>query len=127
MTLCCLPTKSPPCTAGARTLRFLQTLRLTLHADKAQIFPVKNGLNFLGWRIFPHYRRLRRENLRHALQRLKRQHAAFARGELAPDRLTASVRAWLAHAAHGDTYQLRRRVMRRFVFTIERRSHIPST
>jgi hypothetical protein len=101
-------------------IEFLQRQRLTLHTDKAQVFPVKHGINFLGWRVFPHYRRLRRENVRHAIRRLRWQQAAFARGELPPDRLTASVRAWLAHAAHGNTYRLRRQVMGRFAFALER-------
>jgi RNA-directed DNA polymerase len=95
---------------------FLQTLRLTLHERQAQVFPVKNGIDFLGWRLFPHYRRLRRDNVRHAVRRLRRQQAAFARGELSQEALTASVQAWLAHAAHGNTYQLRRRVLRQFTF-----------
>jgi hypothetical protein len=96
---------------------FLQTLRLTLHEDKAQVFPVKSGIDFLGWRLFPHYRRLRRENVRFAIRRLRWQQAAFARGELDLDALTTSIQAWLAHAAHGNTYQLRRRIMGQFTFT----------
>jgi RNA-directed DNA polymerase len=51
------------------------------------------------------------------VRRLRRQQVAFARGELRQEQLTASIRAWLAHAAHGDTYRLRCRVMQRFVFT----------
>lgn len=101
----------------AEVIGFLQTLRLTLHEEKAQVFPVKNGVDFLGWRLFPHYRRLRRDNVRHAVRRLRRQQVAFARGDMSQEHLTASVRAWLAHAAHGDTYRLRCRVMQRFIFT----------
>jgi len=97
-------------------IAFLQTLRLTLHEEKAQVFPVRDGIDFLGWRLFPHYRRLRRDNVRYALRRLRRQQAAFARGELSQEALSASVRAWVAHAAHGNTYCLRRRILRRFVF-----------
>jgi hypothetical protein len=119
-----------------RVIDFVRTLRLTLHEDRAQVYPVKNGINFLGWRLFPHYRRLRRENVRHAVQRLRQQQAAYARGELSLDDLTASVQAWLAHAAHGQTYQLRRRLMGRFVFQVQRtcqvrctrpgRNHVPT-
>lgn len=98
---------------------FLVTLRLKLHEDRAQVFPVKSGIPFLGWRIFPHHRRLRRENVRRAVRRLRRQQRAFARGELGCDELRASVQAWLAHAAHGNTYQLRRRIMGQFVFARE--------
>lgn len=101
----------------AAIIDFLQTLRLTLNESKAQIYPVKTGLPFLGWRLFPDRRRLRRENVRHVLRRLKRQQAEYARGELTQARLTASVRAWLAHAAHGQTYRLRRQVLGRFSFT----------
>jgi len=96
---------------------FSQTLRLTLHEERAQVFPVENGITFLGWRLYPHHRRLRRENVRHAVRRLRQQQAAFARGELDQEKLTASVQAWLAHAAHGNTYRLRRHIMRQFVFT----------
>jgi RNA-directed DNA polymerase len=106
---------------------FLQTLRLTLHEKRAQVFPAKNGITFLGWRLFPHHRRLRRENARHAIRRLRWQQEAFARGELDQDKLTASVQAWLAHAAHGNTYQLRRHIMRRFVFAPEREGYAQST
>jgi RNA-directed DNA polymerase len=102
---------------------FLQTLRLTLHERKAQVFPARNGIPFLGWRLFPHHRRLRRENVRHAVHRLRRQQGAYARGELSLDELSTSVRAWLAHAAHGDTYQLRRQILGQFVFTPPRKRH----
>lgn len=106
---------------------FAASLRLTLHEHKAQVFPVRDGINFLGWRVFPHYKHLRRENVRHAVRRLRRQQAAYARGELRPDDLTASVQAWLAHAAQGETYQLRRRIMGRFVFQVERTSEVRPT
>ncbi len=101
----------------AELITFLQTLRLTLHENQAQVFPTRCGVDFLGWRIFPYYLRLRRENVRYAVKRLRRQQATVARGELAPDVLTVSVRAWLAHAAYGNTYRLRRRMLRRFIFT----------
>jgi RNA-directed DNA polymerase len=105
---------------------FSQTLRLTLHEEKAQVFPVKDGIDFLGWRLFPHHRRLRRENVRHAVRRLQWQQAAYARGELSLDELSASVQAWLAHASHGNTYQLRRRILGQFVFTPPRRTDAQS-
>jgi RNA-directed DNA polymerase len=108
-----------------QVIDFLATLRLTLHERQAQVFPVRNGVDFLGWRVFPHYRRLRRDNVRHAVRRLQRQQAAFARGELSQEQLSASVRAWLAHAAHGSTYRLRSRIMRRFVFRPDRSSGYP--
>ena len=101
----------------AAIVDFLQTLRLTLHEKKAQVSPVEDGFAFLGWRIFPDHRKLRRENVRYAVRRMRAQRAAYARGEIDPDEITASVQAWLAHAEHGNTYRLRRRVLREFAFT----------
>lgn len=101
-------------------VEFLQSLRLSLNERKAQIFPVKQGINFLGWRVFPYYRRLRKDNARYAVRRLKKQQAAFAVGELTQEKLSASVRAWLAHAAHGNTYRLRKNILRQFVFSAGR-------
>lgn len=98
-------------------IAFLQTLRLTLHEPQAQVTPTRCGVDFLGWRVFPYYLRLRRENVRYAVKRLRQQQAAVSRRELALRALTVSVRAWLAHAAHGNTYRLRRRVLARFTFT----------
>ncbi len=100
----------------AEIVDHLATLRLTLHADGTQVFPVRDGIPFLGWRVFPHYRRLRRDNLRHALRRLRRQQAAMEAGDLTPTDLSRSVQAWVAHLEHGNTYRLRRRVLPTFVF-----------
>jgi len=100
----------------AAIIEHLRALRLTLHEDQAQVFPVRNGIDFLGWRLFGHYCRLRRDNVRYAVRRLRYQQAAYARGELTQEQLTASVRAWLAHAAHGNTYRLRRRILGRLAF-----------
>jgi hypothetical protein len=95
---------------------FLQTLRLTLNERKAQVYPVKNEITFLGWQLFPQYRRLRRDNVRHAIRRLRKQQQLFALNRLSQEKLTASIRAWLAHARHGNTYRLRTKIMHRFIF-----------
>lgn len=90
---------------------FLATrLRLELHPKKSLVFPVAVGLEFCGFRIYPTHRRLRRAAVRRFVGRLRRQRAAYRRGELTLDDMTNSVRCWVAHAAHGDTWRLRRRL-----------------
>ena len=39
---------------------YLNGLRLRMHAGKCQVMPVKLGVPFLGWRVYPDHRRLRR-------------------------------------------------------------------
>lgn len=92
---------------------FLATrLRLVLHPRKSVVFPVAVGLDFCGFRLYPTHRRLRRSSVRRFVRRLRRQRAAYRRGQLSLATMTTSVRSWIAHAAHGDTWRLRRRLFR---------------
>jgi len=94
---------------------FLVSLRLRLHPDKTTVYPVTNGIPFLGFQLFPNHRRLRRDNGVHFQRRLKRILGHYATGQLLPDRLDASVQGWIAHVGHGDTWGLRRSIFERFV------------
>lgn len=92
---------------------FLETeLRLVLHPRKSVIFPVTEGLDFCGFRIYPTHRRLRRSSVRRFIRRFRRQRQAYKRGELTLDDVSTSVRSWIAHAAHGDTWRLRQRLFK---------------
>jgi RNA-directed DNA polymerase len=85
-------------------------LRLVLHPKKSLVFPVKVGVDFCGFRLYPTHRRLRRSSVRRFVRRFRRQREAYRRGELSLDEMNASVQSWIAHAAHGDTWRLRRRL-----------------
>jgi hypothetical protein len=85
-------------------------LRLVLHPKKSLVFPVKVGVDFCGFRIYPTHRRLRRSSVRRFVRRFRRQREAYRRGELTLEEMTTSVQSWIAHAEHGDTWRLRRRL-----------------
>jgi RNA-directed DNA polymerase len=89
---------------------FLQSLRLVMHPRKSVIYPAAGGIPFLGWRLFPTHRRLKRDNVRDFCRRFRVQVQAYQCGEISLADLTACTRAWIAHAAHGDTYRLRARL-----------------
>jgi len=94
---------------------FLVSLRLRLHARKSPIYPVTSGIPFLGFLVFPGHRRLRRDNGVYFERRLKRLLGRYVAGEISREELDASIRGWVAHAAHGDTWRLRWSILRRFV------------
>lgn len=96
----------------ARVAEFLESLRLVMHPRKSTVYPTRSGVPFLGWRILPTHRRLKRDNVRAFLRRYRAQVAAFQAGEIELETLTTSTRAWIAHAAHGDTYRLRVKLLR---------------
>jgi hypothetical protein len=85
-------------------------LRLELHPRKSPVFPARVGIDFCGFRIYPTHRRLRRSSVRRFVRRFRRQREAYWRGEISFEEMSHSVRSWIAHAAHGDTWRLRGRL-----------------
>ena len=103
-------------TARRRIEDFLATLRVTIHPIKSQVFDMRQGANFLGFRVFPHQTRVRSENLKRARRRFRVQQATYAERLLTQAELTQSVRSWVAHLEHGDTWRLRGRIFTRLAF-----------
>jgi RNA-directed DNA polymerase len=85
----------------------LAELRLTIHEERAHPQPVSEGLTFLGFRVYPDHRRLKRENVLDWRRRYAALRAAYAAGELSWEQLNASVQGWINHARYGDTWALR--------------------
>ncbi|MCD4673732.1 MAG: RNA-directed DNA polymerase [Anaerolineaceae bacterium] len=93
----------------------LAALRLVVHENSAQVRPCRAGLPFLGFQVFSDHRRLKRQKAVHARRSLHAKWQSYQRGELDADRLNASIQGWIGHACHGDTWGLRRDVLREIV------------
>ncbi|HPE72805.1 MAG TPA: reverse transcriptase/maturase family protein [Candidatus Competibacter sp.] len=85
---------------------YLSRERLRLHPRKAQVSRTRDGLNLLGYLVFPHRRRLRNDNGLRFRRRLRRFARAYAQGRLTLAAMDPSVQAWLGHARHADTLGL---------------------
>ncbi|MCP4654290.1 MAG: RNA-directed DNA polymerase, partial [bacterium] len=91
---------------------FLGRLRLTLHERESTVYPVTNGIPFLGFRIYPTHRRLKRRNAVAFARRLRFWQRQLAAGEMTLPEVLEHIRGWIAHASHGDTWRLRRSLLR---------------
>jgi len=89
----------------------LHSLRLTLHERSSTVYPVSNGSPFLGFRLYPDRRKLKRFNGVAFHRRLKRLQKQYWGGEISLERYDSSVQGWVAHAQHGDTWGLRRSLL----------------
>jgi retron-type reverse transcriptase len=82
---------------------------------KTQVFPVQihNGraLDFLGYRIWPSHRRLRKDSVKRMQRKLIKLEKAYACGLIDLNRISASIQSWLSHAGHADTYHLRSKLL----------------
>jgi retron-type reverse transcriptase len=94
----------------------LDGLRLLLHETKSRIYPVTEGIAFLGFRVFPWKRRLLPASVKRARRRLTRLARWYAEGRTTMEAVRRSVNAWIAHASHGDTEGLRRGLLADAVF-----------
>ena len=94
----------------------MASLRLTIHEEKAQVFPVKTGMPFLGFRIYPEYRHLKRQKYINFRRKFKNLYHAYFREEVGFDRIDASVQGWVNHLRYADTYGLRGAILYEFTF-----------
>ncbi len=88
----------------------LAGLRLTIHRG-SHPRPVAEGIPFLGFRVFPNRRRLKRRKVVHFLRRLRRLAQEFREGTAPPEKLTASVQGWVNHVRYANTVGLRKAVL----------------
>jgi len=96
---------------------YLEQLRLKIHPIKSQLFETKYGANYVGFRVFPQYIRVRSHSLRRARYRLKKLRQDYGRGIIGVKQVTQSIHSWVGHLKHADTYQLKKRIFSTLVFT----------
>lgn len=97
-------------------IEFLTTLRLRLHEERAVVFPTHNGITWLGYCVFPHYRLLRKDNVKQFRRRLRQMRDDYLNDRTDLGRMRASIQSWIAHASHANTYHLRQSIFSNFTF-----------
>lgn len=96
----------------------LNSLRLTIHTKKAHIYPTDRGIPFLGFRIYPEYRLLKRRKAIGYRRHLKALYKKFRNGEVAQDELLASIQGWVNYVRYGDTWNLRGAILNQSLPTV---------
>lgn len=97
--------------------RHLQALRLTIESwladnldlelnHKTGVFPIAvhngQGLDFLGYHLWPHKRRLRKASLNRFKRRVRRLQRHYAARRVDFPEIHKQLSSWMAHARHGD-------------------------
>lgn len=91
-----------------------ENLKLTLHPKKANIFNVKNGIYFLGYRNFANYRLLKKDTVKRFIKRQKFYQKKLNQGLMSQKKFNASLSSWLAYAKFGDSWRLRKKILKTF-------------
>jgi RNA-directed DNA polymerase len=96
---------------------YLISLRLKLHSYKCQIFPVKDGTDFLGYRVFPNHRLVRQDSIIRFQRRMYKFQEDYRYGKISLLNIRQSIQSWLGHVSHADSCGLKRQLLKRFVFS----------
>ncbi len=88
-----------------------KSLLLELHPEKSRIIPLRNGLTFLGYKMFYHYKRLKKSNLKKFERNFADKTALYQNGFIVYEKLLLSFSGWLGYAVWADTYSLRRNIL----------------
>jgi hypothetical protein len=93
---------------------FMASLGLELN-EKTQIFPLRHGMDFLGFHTYltdsgKVIRKLRHSSVKKMRAKLRRWEKEYPTGLVTREEILQSWQAWDAHAAHGNTWTLRQQV-----------------
>lgn len=91
--------------------RFLPSLKIKLHPEKSSIILLRNGINFLGYRVFFHYRLLRERNVKTFKKKLDVNLELYKNNEINLDRLNCRIQGWEGHAKFANTFHLRQNIL----------------
>jgi len=79
-----------------------ERLGLDLHPRKANIFPARDGVDFVGYRVFCDFILLRKSGTRRFIARIKK----LSRAGAPQEKLAESLKSWVAHAKWADSQRL---------------------
>jgi len=91
-------------------IHYLEELRLNVHMNRAQYWPVTQGTDWLGYRMYPTHRHVRKSNIRRFRLRLNRLAGEYRQGTVDLQEIRSTVMSWISHVKHADTYKLRRKI-----------------
>ncbi len=91
-----------------------QNLSLKLHPDKSKISSLNRGVEFLGFKIFPHHLLLKQNNMHHFLRKFLQVNSLYLHEEMIYDDVYNFMEGWCAHAKNANTFKRRQKILLSF-------------
>lgn len=90
---------------------FLPCLKIKLHPDKTEIIPLRNGITFLGYRVFYNFKLLRKRNIRYFRRKLHKNLEDYRNYLIDDKRLECKIQGWFGYAKFANTFNLRNKII----------------
>jgi hypothetical protein len=97
--------------------RSVAVLRLRLHPRKCHVRRARDGVEFLGFRVFPSHRVPLKRKARQYLRHLKSLQSQYGAGRIGLEKVRQSVMSWIGHVSFGASGALRRSVLSQVSFS----------
>ncbi|MBI5060721.1 MAG: hypothetical protein HZB67_00225 [Candidatus Aenigmarchaeota archaeon] len=92
---------------------FLKTIKLELHPQKSNVVPLRKGIRLLGFRVFYKHKLLKKSNIRLVNRKIEKFVEMYIAGTISRNEINKKIDGWNAYAMHGNTYNLRRTIMKK--------------
>lgn len=90
--------------------KYLKFLELELHPEKSEIHALRNGITFLGYRVFYHYRLLRKRNINYFMKQLNKKIELYRSGLIEDKEFEGFVNGWFGYCKFANTYKFRKKI-----------------
>jgi len=90
--------------------KYLISLKLELHRDKSEIHALRNGITFLGYRIFYHHKLLRKRNIRYFKNKLNNKLELYRQGLIDKEHLESFLCGWFGYSNFANTYNFNKKI-----------------
>lgn len=91
-------------------------LKLTLNKNKSKIFPLEQGVNAIGYKIYPTHRLLRNDSKKKIKRKIKAMPHLIKEGKLTIEKAEQILNSWLGHAKHGNSYNFIKKLIMKYNF-----------
>lgn len=91
-------------------------LLLELNPKKSHIFPISQGVNAYGFKIWTTHKKVRDCSKRAMKRRMKAMHKKFKNKEMRVQEVKNVVNSWLGHARHSNSYNLCKKIFKNYKY-----------
>lgn len=81
-----------------------EKLELDISKSKTRIFPLEQGVNAYGFKIFKTHRLLRNVSKKKIKRKIKRLRTTLGEGRVSASKVEQILNSWYGHAMHGNSY-----------------------
>ena len=98
----------------------IDRLNMVANPKKSQIFPLAQGVNAYGYKIWTTHRLVRDSSKKAMKRRIKKMDSKLGDGEIELAEVQQAINSWLGHARHSNSYNLVKKVFKKYPYiTIE--------